>query len=325
MRASRLLTIQMLLQTRGRMSAQALAGVLEVSVRTLYRDVDQLTAAGVPIYAEQGRNGGFQLVEGWKTTLTGFTASEAQAVFMSGLAGPATQLGLGEQVVDAQLKLMSALPAHQRDDAQRVQSRFHLDPADWYREADPVPHLSTVATSVWQDRQLSLRYESWKAEVQRTVHPLGLVLKAGVWYLVACREGKPRTYRISNILDATVLDKASVRPKRFDLPSYWAESIQRFEAELYQGYAVVLANAQGMKQLRQLSSAVAQAIAAAPRPQGDEKVRLKIPIETPEQASYQLLRMAPDVEVLSPAMLRTAIVRRLQAIQACYAPEIQEK
>ncbi|MDZ7937861.1 MAG: YafY family protein [Rhodoferax sp.] len=321
MRASRLLTIQMLLQTRGRMSAQALAEVLEVSVRTLYRDVDQLTAAGVPIYAEQGRNGGFQLVDGWKTTLTGFTASEAQAVFMSGLAGPAAELGLGEQVVDAQLKLISALPAHQRDDAQRVQSRFHLDPADWYREADPVPHLSTVATAVWEGLQLTLRYESWKAEVQRTVHPLGLVLKAGVWYLVATSEAKPRTYRISNILEATVLDKVSVRPKRFDLPNYWADSIQRFEAELYQGQAVVRANAQGMKQLRQLSSAVAQAIAAVPRPQGDETVRLKIPIETLEQASYQLLRMAPDVEVLSPAALRNAIVRRLQAIQACYAPE----
>jgi len=318
MRASRLLTIQMLLQTRGRMSAQALAQLLEVSVRTLYRDVDQLTAAGVPIYAEQGRNGGFQLLEGWKTTLTGFTASESQAVFMSGLAGPAAELGLGQQVVDAQLKLMSALPTHQRDDAQRVQARFHLDPADWYREADPVPHLSTVATAVWQDRQLSLRYDSWKAEVQRTVHPLGLVLKAGVWYLVAGAEAKPRTYRISNILSATVLDKASTRPKRFDLPAYWAESIRRFESDLYQGHAVVQATAQGVRQLRQLSSAVAKAVAAQ-APHAREAVRLKIPIETLEHAGNQLLRMAPDVVVVSPAALRKAIAQRLKAIQACYA------
>ncbi len=320
MRASRLLTIQMLLQTRGRMSAQALAQVLEVSVRTLYRDVDQLTAAGVPIYAEQGRNGGFQLVEGWKTTLTGFTASESQAVFMSGLAGPASELGLGQQVVDAQLKLMSALPAYQRDDAQRVQARFHLDPADWYREADPVPHLSTVATAVWQDRQLRLRYDSWKAEVERTVHPLGLVLKAGVWYLVATSDGKPRTYRISNILGAELLDKASTRPQRFDLPAYWSESIRRFEADLYTGHAVVQATPQGVKQLRQLSSAVAKALAAQlPQKPATEPLRLKIPIESLEHASYQLLRMAPDVEVLSPVALRKAMVQRLQAIQACYA------
>jgi predicted DNA-binding transcriptional regulator YafY len=323
MRASRLLTIQMLLQTRGRMSAQALAGLLEVSVRTLYRDVDQLTAAGVPIYAEQGRNGGFQLVEGWKTTLTGFTASESQAVFMSGLAGPAAELGLGQQVVDAQLKLMTALPVHQRDDAQRVQARFHLDPADWYREADPVPHLATVATAVWQDRQLSLRYDSWKAEVQRTVHPLGLVLKAGVWYLVATSDAKPRTYRISNILNSTVLDKASTRPKQFDLPVYWADSIRRFEADLYQGHAVVCATTQGVKQLRQLSSAVAKAIAAqASAAQSGETIRLKIPIETLDHASYQLLRMAPDVEVVSPVALRRAITQRLKAIQACYADDL---
>jgi predicted DNA-binding transcriptional regulator YafY len=323
MRASRLLTIQMLLQTRGRMSAQALAQLLEVSVRTLYRDVDQLTAAGVPIYAEQGRNGGFHLVEGWKTTLTGFTASESQAVFMSGLAGPAAELGLGQQVVDAQLKLMTALPVHQRDDAQRVQARFHLDPADWYREADPVPHLATVAAAVWQDRQLSLRYDSWKAEVERTVHPLGLVLKAGVWYLVATPDAKPRTYRISNILGATVLDKASTRPKRFDLPAYWTESIRRFEADLYQGHAVVKATALGVKQLRQLSSAVGKAVAAqAPAPQAGEPVRLKIPIETLEHASYQLLRMAPDVEVVSPVALRRAIAQRLKTIQACYADDL---
>jgi predicted DNA-binding transcriptional regulator YafY len=323
MRASRLLTIQMLLQTRGRMSAQALAQLLEVSVRTLYRDVDQLTAAGVPIYAEQGRNGGFQLVEGWKTTLTGFTASESQAVFMSGLAGPAAELGLGQQVVDAQLKLMTALPVHQRDDAQRVQARFHLDPADWYREADPVPHLATVAAAVWQDRQLSLCYDSWKAEVERTVHPLGLVLKAGVWYLVATSDAKPRTYRISNILGTTVLDKASTRPKRFDLPAYWTESIRRFEADLYQGHAVVQATALGVKQLRQLSSAVAKAVAAqAPAPQAGEPVRLKIPIETLDHASYQLLRMAPDVEVVSPVALRRAIAQRLKTIQACYADDL---
>jgi predicted DNA-binding transcriptional regulator YafY len=156
--------------------------------------------------------------------------------------------------------------------------------------------------------------------VQRTVHPLGLVLKAGVWYLVASTDAKPRTYRISNILGATVLDKASTRPKRFDLPVYWTDSIQRFESDLYQGHATVLATAQGVKQLRQLSSAVANAVAAQSLPtKSGERVRLKIPIETLDHASYQLLRMAPDVEVVSPVALRRAIAQRLKAIQACYA------
>lgn len=321
MRASRLLTIQMLLQTRGRMSAKALAAVLEVSVRTLYRDVDQLSAAGVPIYAEPGRNGGFQLVQGWKTTLTGFTASESQAVFMSGLAGPATELGLGQKVVDAQLKLMSALPAHQRDDAQRMQTRFHLDPIDWYREAAPLPHLTAVATAVWQDRQLRLRYGSWKAEVKRTVHPLGLVLKAGIWYLVASNDGKPRTYRISNILEVAVLDKTSTRPKGFDLQEYWQASIQRFEKSLYQDHAAVEATPLGLQQLRKLSSAVAKAVAAAPgpAPATGESVRLTIPIESLEHACHQLLHLAPEVQVLAPKALRETIIEHLKRIQACYS------
>lgn len=180
MRASRLLSLQMLLETRGTMSARALADALEVSVRTLHRDVDQLSAAGVPIYAERGRHGGFRLMEGWRTSLTGLTPSEAQAVFLSGLAGPAADLGLAHDVQGAQLKLLSALPASWRQQAQRVATRLHLDPIDWYREAEPVPHLATVATAVWDERQLRLRYDSWKKVATRTVEPLGLDRKSVV-------------------------------------------------------------------------------------------------------------------------------------------------
>jgi predicted DNA-binding transcriptional regulator YafY len=204
MRASRLLSLQMLLETRGRMSARELAQLLEVSPRTLYRDVDQLAAAGVPIYSERGRSGGFQLIDGWKTTLTGFTASEAQAVFMAGLAGPAAQLGLGREVSDAQLKLAASLPAQQRGDARRVAERFHLDTLDWYREAETVPQLTAIAAAVWSENQVTIRYESWNAVVRRTVHPLGLVLKAGAWYLVAARDGIARTYRVSKIRETCI-------------------------------------------------------------------------------------------------------------------------
>src|SRR5271165_2494768 len=152
MRASRLLSLQMLLETRGRMSARALAETLEISLRTLHRDVDELAAAGVPVYAERGRAGGFQLLEGWKTTLTGLTPAEAQAVFMTGLAGPAAELGMGPEVEGARLKLLSSLPAAWRDDAQRISSRFHLDPVPWYRECEQLPHLATIAAAVWGER-----------------------------------------------------------------------------------------------------------------------------------------------------------------------------
>lgn len=334
MRASRLLSLQMLLETQGRMSATALADALEVSVRTLYRDVDQLSAAGVPIYAERGRHGGFALLPGWKTTLTGLTPSEAQAVFLSGLPGPAQDLGLGDEVAGARLKLLTALPASWREDAQRVSARLHLDPVDWYRESDPTPHLPTVAAAVWNAHQITLRYESWADTVQRTVSPLGLVLKAGVWYLVALPatpatgkgggERGPRTYRVSNILAAQALATPVRRPARFDLPGYWAESIQRFESGLYTGEAALLATPAGVKGLRALSSAVARAVVVAPASRRkDGRVVVTIPIESVEHACGQLMRLSPQVEVLRPAALRRALVLRVRATARLYGVATQ--
>jgi predicted DNA-binding transcriptional regulator YafY len=326
MRASRLLSLQMLLETRGRMSAQALADALEVSVRTLYRDVDQLSAAGVPIYAERGRHGGFALLPGWKTTLTGLTPSEAQAVFLSGLPGPAQDLGLGGDVEGARLKLLAALPAAWREDAQRVSARLHLDPVDWYRESESTPHLATVAAAVWSGHQIRMRYESWKDTVERTVSPLGLVLKAGVWYLVAApaevasgagREA--RTYRVSNILAAAPLATPVRRPARFDLAGYWAQSIQRFESGIYTGEAALLATPAGLQGLRALSSAVGRAVAAAPPSRRkDGRVPVTIPIESVEHACGQLMRLSPQVEVLRPVALRRALVERMRATARLY-------
>ena len=307
----------MLLETRGRMSAQSLADALEVSVRTLYRDVDQLTAAGVPIYAERGRSGGFRLLEGWKTTLTGLTPSEAQAVFLSGLTGPAAQLGLGTQVESAKLKLLTALPASWRNDAQRISSRLHLDPMDWYREAEPVPHLATVAAAVWNERQLTIRYESWKATVRRTVSPLGLVLKAGAWYLVAAADDeRPRAYRISKVSEVQTLEARCRRPRKFELARYWSQSIQRFESELYKSRAVVLATAAGLRGLRNLNSALSRAVAEVDAPPGkDARVKVSIPIESIEHATGQLLRLSPEVQVVEPLALRQALILRLR--QTC--------
>lgn len=321
MRASRLLSIQMLLETRGSMSARALAEALEVSVRTLHRDVDQLSAAGVPIYAERGRHGGFRLMDGWRTTLTGLTPSEAQAVFLSGLAGPAADLGLAGDVQGAQLKLLAALPAPWRQQAQRVAAGLHLDPIDWYREAEPVPHLGTVAAAVWDERQLRLRYDSWKAVTNRTVDPLGLVLKAGAWYLVAAVGHSPgtRTYRISSILEAERLETAVQRPKGFDLATRWAESIRRFEAELYREQTTVLATPAGLKMLRQWNSAVARALSSPPRSRRpDGRLTLIIPIESVDLASGALMRMAPEVEVQQPAALRRAIAERADQVRRLY-------
>ncbi|WP_077035256.1 YafY family protein [Pelomonas sp. KK5] len=323
MQASRLLSILMLLQGRGRVSAQALAAELEVSVRTIYRDVDRLSASGVPIWAEQGRSGGFQLREGWRTQLDGLTVPEAEAMFLAGLPGPAADLGLGEALASAQLKLRAALPPEWQDDAQRVGTRFHLDPVDWYREAPPVDHLGTVARAVWQAQRIAVRYDSWQGVAERELEPLGLVLKGGTWYVVArSSASRPaRTYRLSNILELTPLEQAFKRPARFDLADYWRESTRRFEAELYRGEARLTASPRGLKLLGEFSSAVAAASrrSARPDPERPGWSLLRIPIESTAHAAGQLLRLGPEAVVLGPRDLRDRMQALASEMAALYA------
>ena len=320
MRAARLLSIQMLLETRGQLNARQLADACEVSIRTLHRDVDHLAAAGVPIVAERGRSGGFRLLDGWNTRLTGLTPSEAQAVFLSGLAGPAAELGLRGPMQSAQLKLLTALPVSWREDATRVQSRFHLDPVDWYREPDPVPFLAAVAEAVWSDRQLSIRYQSWKGVGDRVVGPLGLVLKAGSWYFVGTAAEGVRTYRIAGLRAATALPARVRRPKGFDLAREWAQSVARFENSVYTGVARLRCTAAGLAGLRQLNAATARAVTAATSVSGsDETYSVSVPIESIDHATAQLLALAPDVTVIEPKALRAAIVRRLRRICRAYS------
>src|SRR5215470_2164491 len=180
MRASRLLSLLILLQMRGRMSAEALAAEFEVSVRTIYRDMDQLSAAGVPVYAERGRNGGFALLDGYRTRLTGFTPAEAEALLLAGVGPAAADLGIGAEAAAAQLKLLASLPPDSGASAQRVASRFHLDPINWYSRAESIDILPALASAVWTEKRVRIRYESWTDLVTREVDPLGLVLKAGI-------------------------------------------------------------------------------------------------------------------------------------------------
>ena len=320
MRASRLLSLLMLLQSRGRVSARALAEALEVSVRTIHRDVDELSASGVPIWADRGRLGGFQLQPGWRTRVDGLTAPEAQAMFLGGLPGPAAELGLGEAMASAQLKLLAALPDGWREDARRVSARFHLDPIDWYRGPSATDHLPAIAQAVWGERRIAMRYESWKGEVSRRVDPLGLVLKAGIWYLAAQVGMGVRTYRLSNILDLEVTDEPFERPKAFDLAAWWQASTKRFEKELAVDTAQLRVSASGLKQLRDLGAAVAQAAeGSASEPDEAGWRRVTIPIESIAHAAAQVLRLGAQAEVLKPAALRRELLERVGAIAALYA------
>jgi predicted DNA-binding transcriptional regulator YafY len=320
MRASRLLSMLILLQMRGRMSAEALAVEFEVSVRTIYRDVDQLSAAGVPVYAERGRNGGFALLDGYRTRLTGFTPAEAEALLLAGVGTAATDLGVGAEAAAAQLKLLASLPPDSGASAQRVAARFHLDPANWYSRVEASEILPAVANAVWGDRRIRVRYESWRDLVDRDLDPLGLVLKAGVWYLVAAVTAQARTYRVSNIRALEVLSTKAQRPLRFDLARYWASWSRDFEARMFSERAVVKLSPLGRRILRDVSPVASEAAEAQHRPCKPKGwVKAEIPIESVPLAARQLLRLGAEVEVLAPAQLRAAIAREAESVAALYA------
>ena len=222
----------LLLQTRGRMTAAALAEELEVSVRTIYRDLGALGAAGVPVYTEPGPNGGCQLVDGYRTRLTGLTQPEAEALFLAGVSGPMAELGLGTVLAAAQLKVLAALPPELRSRATRVRERFHLDAPGWFHAVDDLPHLPAIAEAVWDERRISVRYERSGTVVQRQLDPLGLVIKGGIWYLVALHRGRERTYRVSRLRAVTVRDERFTRPADFDLATRWQASSLAFEESI---------------------------------------------------------------------------------------------
>lgn len=318
MRASRLLSILITLQLHGRVTAAVLAERFEVSQRTIYRDIDALSAAGVPVYADKGPGGGFALLDGYRTRFTGLTAAEAEAVLLMGLPGPASDLGLAEPASAARLKLVAALPAAAGDSARRIGDRFHLDPVDWYRRASAPAHLATVAAAVWAQRGIVMRYESWKTEVRRAVQPLGLVLKAGHWYLVARVGTDLRTYRVAKMLAVDASDEMFERPADFDLARHWQGEVARFESSLRREKARLLVLPEAMSSIDRLGADAAEAIIAAD-PDGDGRRTVEIPIESIDMAASLLLGFRDRIEVLAPAELRAELRRSAAELVKLYA------
>jgi predicted DNA-binding transcriptional regulator YafY len=321
MRASRLLSLLLLLQTRGRMTAQQLANELEVSVRTVYRDVEALSAAGVPLYGDAGHAGGYQLLDGYRTRLTGLTAAEAEALFLSGLPGPAAELGLGSVLAAATLKLRAALPASLRENADRLTERFYLDAPGWYRRPEDVPHLPVVASALWDRQVIHVTYRRWKqpTEVTRRLEPHGLVLKAGTWYLVARCGGMMRTYRVDQIVAAAACDCGFTPEPGFELARYWTAYLAEFHRKLYTGYAVIRLSCDGVQRMRHLLSAAAvAAIETAGNADADGWTRARVPIESADQALADFLRLGRDIEILEPVELREQAASTIQAMAAIY-------
>jgi predicted DNA-binding transcriptional regulator YafY len=322
MRASRLVSILLLLQTRGRLTAGQLADSLEVSVRTIYRDIESLHEAGIPLYGDAGPAGGYQLLGSYRTRLTGLTAAEAEALVLTGIPQAAGELGLGTVLATAQLKLQAALPQELRERSARVQERFHLDAPGWYYDGDASPYLAAVADAVWNQRRIEVRYRRWAApaEVTRQLDPHGLVLKAGRWYLVARSGEQLRTYRVSQILDLASLDEHFDRTAGFELAGFWASQVTDFRARLYQGEATIRLSPAGRERLAEvLSSPVIDAVRrSATDPDTGGWVTAVIPIESLEHAHGELLRLGGEVEILTPDDLRARMEHTARSLAAIY-------
>ncbi|MFE7105082.1 helix-turn-helix transcriptional regulator [Streptomyces sp. NPDC057575] len=321
MRAARLIKMVLLLQSRPAMTAAELARELEVSERTVTRDAQALSEAGVPVYADRGRAGGYRLVGGYRTRLTGLARDEAEALFLSGLPSALREMGLEDAASAARLKVSAALLPSLRDASENAARRFHLDAPGWYQEPVTPELLPAVAEAVRDDRIVRARYRRGGAdgEVERELAPYGLVLKAGVWYVCARAGDDFRVYRIDRFSAVTVSDERFERDGRFDLAGFWEERAAQFARSLLRAEVRVRVSPEGVRRLPYAMdrSAAWDALDAAGPPDAEGWLALTLRVESMEVAYSQLLSLGPESEVLEPAALRerfTAAAERLREL-----------
>lgn len=322
MRAARLIKMVLLLQSRPSMTAAELARELEVSERTVTRDAQALSEAGVPVYADRGRAGGYRLVGGYRTRLTGLHRGEAEALFLSGVPGALREMGLEDAASAARLKVSAALLPSLRDAPRTAAQRFHLDAPNWFREPRTPELLPAVAEAVWDDRRITARYRRQEQEVERELEPYGLVLKAGVWYLAARvpRADSFRTYRIDRFTGVVPLAETFQRDEEFDLPGFWAAQAERFARSIWRSEAVVRLTAEGVRRLPHVVDPLAarEALSAAGEPDAEGRLTVTLPVESEEVAHTQLTALGPEAEVLEPRTLRDRMAEDARRLGALY-------
>ena len=320
MRADRLLSLLMLLQTRGQMSAKELAEELEVSERTIYRDIIALSTSGVPVYASRGPGGGVRLIEEYRTTLTGLTPDETRALFMMNIPAPLMQLGMGEKIKGALLKLSASLPEPRREEESRTRQRILLDSSWWFQSEQDVPCLHTIQQALFQDQRLRIkvRWQFFNTEFEQEAEPYGLVAKANIWYLVYGRGGTPHVTRVSQIVEAEMLPEAFSRPPEFQLEAFWEAWCREYESQplfcarvrVAPEALTMLAEYVGDRARRHISQAHPQ--------DANGWVTLDLPFESFIVARSHLLGLGRAVEVLEPETLRRSLVDFAEQIVGFY-------
>ena len=321
MRADRLLSLLLTLQTEGKVKARELARRLEVSPRTIYRDLDALTAAGVPVYAEPGPSGGVALLNDYKTQLTGLSSAELQTLFFGKPPTLLKDLGLSNVFDAAQLKLLASLPTPSQAEARDAQQHLYIDTAGWTKSKDAVPFLPLLYEAVWQGRRVSLHYARSDKTVTRLVDPLGLVARGRTWYLIAGVDGELRTYRVSRIEGLELTGAPGTRPAGFDLAVYWERSKETFKENLPRYPVTVRARPEIVERMR-VSGRYVRVISEAQTVDKAGWVRLELLFEVAWEACEYLLSFGPAVEVLAPAELRHKVCEQAQKTVRLYASEV---
>lgn len=321
MRADRLLSILLLLQVHRKLTAAQLARRLEVSPRTVHRDMEALSMAGVPVYAERGGAGGWVLPDSFRTEVTGLTDAEVQALFLSTPARLLADLGLEQAADGALVKVLAALPVLARRDAEFMRQRIHVDGAGWRGTQEAVPALATLQEALWLERCVRITYQRPSRHgdgetVQRDVDPLGLVAKGRLWYLVAGVGEDRRTYRVSRVQTVEILDQPSARPPDFDLAAAWTESSSAFVANLPRYHATIRIAPEALPNVW-IPGSYAQ-VQAQSEPDADGWSTLQLLLQTEDEACRYVLGFGVQMEALEPPSLRRRVIESAAAITQFY-------
>lgn len=314
MRADRLISLMMLLQTEGMKTAEELATMLEVSQRTIYRDIDALSVSGIPIYAEGGPGGGYALLDNYRTSLTGLNEKELRALFMLAIPSPLSDLGIKQDLKAAFLKLTSTLPDHKQQ-VDFIRQRLYMDATGWFKSEKPVPTLAVLQEGVWNDQQTIISYCPRGGTIsQRSIYPYGLVAKAGIWYLVAKTEKGMRVYRVSRIEKVELTETRFTRPLDFDLVEFWNTWITDYETTLPK-YPVTLSIGPSLAPiLHHILGEEAQVLVEQAKPDTDGWRVINYTFEREEEARTQVLGMGDSVTIIAPDELRKSVLKMAKEI-----------
>src|SRR5258708_25246731 len=306
MRADRLLSLMMLLQRRGKMTTQALARELEVSRRTVLRDVEALSAAGVPLYTEGGHGGGVALDENYRLSLTGLKEAEVRALFLANNSRLLRDIGLGEAAESTQPKLFAALPALHQQAVEHIRQRIYIDPLWWWHADQPLPFWEELQRAVYEDRRFRVVYEHYDGGVvERELEPYSLAAKASLWYLIAMREGAIRTYRVARFHNVTVLDTHFERRQDFDLVTHWTTHAHEFVASLIQYHFTLRIDSRRMSVAKWNTPGRSEVIEP---PGADGWLTARFSVESVDVARMFIVGLGPQAVVVDPPELRDSIV-----------------